>query len=89
MTHFAAFSVFMLQVAAPAGSSLVADTAPGLLSTSYFSIDFLMRAGIVWGALIAVYVAVFAFRRRGKQEKTGFSEIYQEELDAMRKNGKD
>lgn len=89
MTYFAALPAIMLQVSASGGSPLVADTAPGLLSSSYFSVDFLVQAGIVWGALIAVYVAIFAFRRRGKQEKQGFSDIYQKELDAIRKGGKD
>jgi hypothetical protein len=89
VTYLTAFSVLMLQISGSGGSPLVADARPGLLSSSYFSVDFLVQAGIVWGALIAVYVAIFAFRRRGKHEKQGFSDIYQKELDAIRKGGKD
>ncbi|MFZ2103375.1 MAG: hypothetical protein WAU86_22715 [Oricola sp.] len=90
MSVSTALSAFMLQTASAKAPVLAYPESPtGILSSSPFSMDFLIHAGFIWAALIGICVIVFAYRRRGKAEKRGFPDTYQDELDAMRKGRND
>lgn len=82
-------SVLFLQVSSAETASVAAHTDPGLLSSTPFSMEFLVHAVAIWIALITICVIVFAYRRRGREEKSSFQDTYHQELEAMRKGGRE
>ena len=78
-----------LQNSAAETASVAAHPEPGLLSSMPFSMEFLIQAAAIWLALIVISIIVFAYRRRGKEDKSSFQDTYHEELEAMRKGRDD
>lgn len=89
MTLPAVTTVFALMVSSTGKPVLAYPESPTGLLGSPLSVDFLIHAGFIWVALTAICIIVFAYRRRRKSEARGFNQIYENELDAMRKGRRD
>ena len=51
-----------------------------------FSVEFLLHAAFIWAALIVICMIVFGYRRmRGKEGGNDFPDVYQRQLEEMRK----
>lgn len=85
MTNNMIVSMLFLQASTAGPVGVAAHADPGALSLMSFSVDFLIHAIVIGIALIVICAIVFTYRRRGKDEKRGFTDTYQRELDAMRK----
>lgn len=54
-----------------------------------FSVEFLLHAAFIWAALIVICMIVFGYRRmRNKEAGDDFPDVYQRELEEMRKQPK-
>ncbi|MAZ14774.1 MAG: hypothetical protein CL535_00320 [Ahrensia sp.] len=51
-----------------------------------FTVEFLLHAAFIWAALIVICLIVFGYRRiRGKESCNDLSDVYQRQLEEMRK----
>ena len=54
-----------------------------------FSLEFLLHAAFIWAALIVICMIVFGYRRmRNKEAGNDFPDVYQRQLEEMRKQPK-
>ena len=80
-----ALSNTLLQAAGQAASAPVREdfAAPAI---GPFSVEFLLHAAFIWAALIVICMIVFGYRRmRGKEGGNDFPDVYQRQLEEMRK----
>lgn len=83
------YSLPLLQIAVAETAPVSAHPDPGRLSSTLFNSSFIVQALGIWVALIVISLIVFAYRRRNKENRRSFPQVYEDELEAMRKGGDD
>lgn len=85
MSASSALSNTLLQAAGQtASASMQEDFAAPAIGP--FSVEFLLHAAFIWAALIVICMIVFGYRRlRSKEVGEDFPDVYQRELEEMRK----
>jgi len=88
MSASSALSNTLLQAAGQtATASMREDFAAPAIGP--FSVEFLLHAAFIWAALIVICMIVFGYRRmRNKEAGNGFPDVYQRQLEEMRKQPK-
>lgn len=83
VSAFATFSGVLLQATGPSAIVQTPDASTPVAGS--FGLQFMVHAAFIWVALIIICLIVFAYRKMRGNEKETFPQMYQKELDAMRK----
>lgn len=86
MSAFATFSGLLLQATGPSAVVQTPDASTPVAGS--FGLQFLVHAAFIWVAMIIICLIVFAYRKMRGSEKATSPQIYQKDLDEMRRGGR-